>query len=540
MRRIRVSVDRIAAVVIVLGLSQLVHAQTASSPTWTQLSPNQPKTTTGGPPVPAVRLLASSAYDPATNRMIVFGGADQDTGNLSTYNDVWIFTNADGTGGTSAWIPLTPSGTPPAHRFGAGAGYDPYDNMLIVFGGATYDYTGPCPPTVDPGYTNDVWILTNANGLGGTPTWTQLTVAGTPPPPRRSGVVTYDSSRNRLIVFGGNYACGRFNDVWVLSNANGLETWDTPTWTRLTPPDPLPTARGEIGTAGAYDIGDNMLLVFGGQGDTVDFNDLWILSNANGLGGPPVWTQQVPQAGPPMARHAHTVTYDANDNALMVIGGVDFADSHFLNDVWWLWNASGTASSPQNWLPITSSGGGPLPRAAQSVAYNHQTQRRATIFGGAICLPCVGVNDAWVLASIDDAVMDPPFATFTVNQAHINRAPGGNTALGSLQTNGRFTLAPGASIDPLTQAVAFGFGGFSTLIPAGSFTQSGDGAYQFQGTIDGVPLDVKITPGNPSGGYGFIVAAAGAPNLPPWNPVTVYLTIGHNSGSGQVKATFGN
>ena len=55
-----------------------------------------------------------------------------------------------------------------------------------------------------------------------------------------------------------------------------------------------------------------------------------------------------------------------------------------------------------------------------------------------------------------------------------------------------------------------------------------------------MPLDVKIVPGNPSGGYGFIVAAAGAPNLPPWNPVTVYLTIGHNSGSGQVKATFGN
>ncbi|HTD48287.1 MAG TPA: hypothetical protein VK881_13560 [bacterium] len=549
MSRVRSGLFRLAAVVIVLGLSQLVQAQQSTTPTWTPLTPPGGTTTTGGPAGPSKRLLTSAAYDPATNRMIVFGGTSQDFGNITGYNDVWVLTNADGTGGTPAWIQISPAGTPPAARFGAGVGYDPYDNELIVFGGATSFYNGSCNPIVNPGTLNDVWILTNANGVGGTPTWTQLTVSGAPPSPRRSGVVVYDSSRNRMIIFGGNEACGMHNDTWVLSNANGLETWDTPTWTRLLPPDPLPAVRGESMYSGAYDTPDNMLILFGGQGIGVDYSDVWILTNANGLGGAPVWTQQNPVGGPPMPRHAQFVAYDEQDNALIVIGGVNYNETQFLNDVWWLWNADGLATSQQNWMPLTSSGTSPLPRAGYGAAYRHTTDRRVTIFGGAVCLPCVGVNDSWVFANFDAAILDPPFATFTASDAQINRASR------SLQVEGQFTLAAGASINPLTQPVAFGFGGFTALIPAGSFVQTGNGPFRFSGTIDGVPLDVMIKPSNgqsgqttqsgqtspqQQGGYAFAVEAAGVPNLPPGNPVTVYLMIGHNSGSGQVIAQPGN
>src|SRR5205807_247492 len=206
-------------------------------PMWTQLSPAQ--NTNGGSPAPAKRLLQSTAYDPATNSMIAFGGATQDCGNFGVYNDTWVLTHADGTGGTSAWIQLLPSGAAPAARLGAGGVYDSASNRLIPFGRAAFDHTDPA-------------------------------------------------------------------------------------------------ARGELGSAGVYDAGDNMLLIFGGRGASADFNDLWVLSNANGLGGAPVWTQQSPVAGPPPARHAHTVTYDSVDNALMVIGGVDFTETQFLRDVWWL------------------------------------------------------------------------------------------------------------------------------------------------------------------------------------------------------------
>ena len=522
MNRIRTGAVRTAALVTVLGLSQLVQAQQATGPMWTQLSP--PQNVNGGSPAPAPRLFQSTAYDPATNRMVVFGGATQDFGNLGAYNDTWVLTNADGTGGTSAWVQLTPSGTPPAPRFGAGAVYDPGSNELIVFGGATYDFTGPCPPSIDPGFTNDVWILTGANGLGGTPAWTHVTPSGTPPDPRRSGAVVYDSANNRLILFGGNEACGVSNDVWVLTNANGLGA-DTPTWTQLTPTGPLPAARGEIGTAGVYDASDNMLIIFGGQGNSADFNDLWALSNANGLGGDPVWTQQNPVAGPPPARHAHTVTYDPVDNVLMVIGGVDFTDTQFRGDVWWLWNASGLASTPRNWTPLIFSGAGPLPRAGHGVIYHHQTDRRATIFAGASCTPCSGLNDVWVFSGFDLVLFDPLSASVHIDE---------NTR--SFTVKGHFSLASGESIDPVTQPVTFQLGGFATTIPAGSFTQKHNGSYRFAGTINGVPLDATIRPHR--GGYNVWFDGAGVSNLPAANPVTVGLWIGNNGETVQVTATF--
>ncbi len=117
MNGVRSGIFRLAAVVIVLGLSQLVQAQQATTPAWTQITAPG-GTTTGGPVAPAKRLLTSATYDPGTNRMIVFGGTSQDFGNLTGYNDVWVLTNADGTGGTPTWIQLRPAGTPPAARFG--------------------------------------------------------------------------------------------------------------------------------------------------------------------------------------------------------------------------------------------------------------------------------------------------------------------------------------------------------------------------------------------------------------------------------------
>ena len=522
MKRIKTGAVRIAALVIVLGLSQLAQAQQASGPIWTQLSPAQ--NTNGGSPAPAQRLLQSTAYDPTTNSMIAFGGATQDFGNFGVYNDAWVLTHADGTGGTPAWVQLTPSGAPPAARFGAGAGYDPASNRLIIFGGALFEYTGTCAPTDNTGTLNDVWILTNANGLGGTPTWTQVTPAGVPPAPRRSGAVVYDSAHNRLILFGGNEACGVDNDIWVLTNANGLEA-ATPTWIPLTPSGVQPAARGEIGSGGVYDAGDNMLIIFGGKGAAADFNDVWVLSNANGLGGAPVWTQQSPVAGPPPARHAHTVTYDSMDNALLVIGGVDFTETQFLGDIWWLWNANGLATSTQNWAQLTSSGAGPLPRAGHGAVYHHQTDRRAAIFAGVTCTPCAGLTDVWVFSGVDFVLFDPLSADVHINQ---------NSR--SFNVKGHFSLASGRSIDPLTQPVTFQLGGFATTIPAGSFTLANNGSYRFAGTISGVPLDVTIQPHQ--GGYDLWFDGAGVSNLPTANPVTVSLTIGLDTGSVKVSAHF--
>ena len=183
---------------------------------WTQLSPS------GTPPVARGLHGTTGVYDPASNRMIVFGGRDGSGNNL---NDVWVLTNANGVGGTSQWVNLIPNGadgSPPA-RSGHSAAYDAANNIMIIFGGCS----GYCTPAL-----NDVWTLSHANGLGGTPVWTQLPLDFTGPAARTNAVAAYDPSQNLLLVYSGQDGspdpCATFIDVWSLRNANGLG--DAPIW----------------------------------------------------------------------------------------------------------------------------------------------------------------------------------------------------------------------------------------------------------------------------------------------------------------------
>src|SRR6266446_6878918 len=118
---------------------------------------------------PAARDSHTAVYDSANNRMIVFGGEIFSSGTL--LNDVWVLSNANGQGGTATWTQLSPSGTPPRARELHTAVYDPATNVMTVFGGFGSNGLG----------LSDVWVLSHANGLGGTPAWTQLSPSGSPP-----------------------------------------------------------------------------------------------------------------------------------------------------------------------------------------------------------------------------------------------------------------------------------------------------------------------------------------------------------------------
>lgn len=286
--------------------------------TWTALSP------TGTPP--AGRYDHSAVYDEANNRMIIFGGAE---GNASPCaNDVWVLTNATGKTGTPAWLQLAPSGTVPSPRGGIGAGYDPNTNSMIIYGGHNCF-------AVLPG---EVWVLSDANGLGGTPVWTQLSPAGGGPGGREiNGGVAYDSANNRLVVFGGASTSGDNNDVWVLSNANGQG--GTPTWTQLAPSGTLPAVRDSNSTV--YDPKYNRLTIFGGSSSGGILQDAWVLTNANGLGGTPVWTQLGPFSLYAEARYGHTGVYNPKTKKMTIYGGTASLNGIIANDVWVLSHANG-------------------------------------------------------------------------------------------------------------------------------------------------------------------------------------------------------
>lgn len=140
-------------------------------------------------------------------------------------------------------------------------------------------------------------------------------------------------------------------------------------------------------------------------------------------------------------------------------------------------------------------------------------------------------------------------------------APKVEIVLGPLANDDKFeiktTLTLGVSSDgiaPLTEAVTIQVGFFSATIPAGSFklkpaepaTSSNPAKpeqYSFEGVIDGVTLEAKITPRDEltiagAKAFEFKARGNGVDFNGTGNPVSVELTIGNDQGSAAVIAKF--
>ena len=319
---------------------------------------------------PVPRNHPSGIYDASTDQMIVFGGAQSDTGS-GPLNDVWSEVGIAAEGQVSQvpmnWVQVFPAGTPPAPRFGHSGLYDSGSNRMIVFGGGTSSTN--C--------LNDLWILDDANSAHGTPDWLRLTASGTAPAARMNQAAAYDPTENTLIIFGGtNCASGYLSDVWVLSNANG--EGGTPTWTKLSPSGTPPAAREN--SSAVYDSVNNILTVYAGDTGGAGFTDAWTLSNANGQGGTPVWALLNASGTPPAGRTGQCTVYDTAHNRMIMYGGINaIGGIRFLDDTWILTDPNGEGGTPA-WTPLTVSGKAPLRRfdaAFYSSAFNSMI-----VFGG--------------------------------------------------------------------------------------------------------------------------------------------------------------
>jgi hypothetical protein len=92
--------------------------------------------------------------------------------------------------------------------------YDELNNRMLVFGGVhVVNFF-----TQTLVLLGDIWVLDHANGLGGTPTWTQLFPSGTPPGPRSTVTAAFDAANQRMILLGGRDENDiPSNRVWVLA-----------------------------------------------------------------------------------------------------------------------------------------------------------------------------------------------------------------------------------------------------------------------------------------------------------------------------------
>jgi murein DD-endopeptidase MepM/ murein hydrolase activator NlpD len=297
-------------------------------PEWIKLNPASPQG------FPAPRGRHSAVYDTGANRMIIFGGGNF-TGDPSCnfcifnplFNDVWVLTNANGLGGTPTWVPLFPSGGPPAGRAGHHAVYDPASNRMTIFGGGNNGIM------VVP---NDVWVLTNANGLGGNPTWVQLDPTGQIPPPVEAFAIGYDNANNIMTIFGG--CCSFTNSTYTLTNANGIG--GMPQWTQLTIPDPLPSIRGTL--LYGYNPSQNSAVIFGEGAFGGVVHDTWVLTNANGIGAAN-WVNTIPDGAlgtPPVPDTMVGGTYDVADDRLILVRSGPETPAAIGIEVWVLANSS--------------------------------------------------------------------------------------------------------------------------------------------------------------------------------------------------------
>jgi hypothetical protein len=307
------------------------------------------------------------------------------------------------------WTQLTPSGGPPTVRqFGATVVGDGNGN-LIVFGGAYSGCGGRCN-------LNDTWVLANANGLNGTPTWTQLSPAA-PPQARDNHSGVYDPNTNRLIIFGGceGGCLPVANDTWVLTNANGTTTpadpqgYTTPTWIQLSPSGGPPGARQSA--AAAYDPSTNRMIVFGGQnggGSGGIFTDTWVLTNANGTTTPadpkgyttPTWIplSSISSTTPPTFNQQMASFYDSASNRFIVAGGSN--GSAQTNAVWALTYANFNGGTPA-WVNLIAAGAAdaPVNFAGAPGVYDPANNR------GMILIPNQNSNEEelWVLSNANGA-----------------------------------------------------------------------------------------------------------------------------------------
>jgi MYXO-CTERM domain-containing protein len=324
---------------------------------------------------PTPRFGASMVYDTARNKIILFGGVDETTGRL---NDVW---EMDGT--SYAWADKTPaSGTKPSPRYGAMIAYDSARGKTVLYSGNTGTGVGSAAATggtwvdelwewdgtawtriaitapsgymyaynysemaydastnkiVVRYYWNQIWEYNPTTQAWVTVPTTTPTKVDTAEPPYYQAPIVYDSTRKKLVLFGGQ--SGQRRQVWELNTADY-------SWVNRSNPVNGPIQRRNPSIA--FDSKSNTMLVFGGQSTTDNLykQDIWEWSGTGST-----LTNKTTGGTKPEGRYAAGLTYDSARDRLWLFGG--YGASGYYDDLW-TWHPD-----TQEWELMTVTGARP-------------------------------------------------------------------------------------------------------------------------------------------------------------------------------------
>ena len=154
-------------------------------------------------------------------------------------------------------------------------------------------------------------------------TWTRMNPAMSPPV-RTGFALAYDSTRDRVVLFGGiryHLVAGRYqpgpdyDDTWE---------WDGNTWTQATP---AISPRGRNGHAMAYDAARQKVVLFSGHDEGPPIGDTWTWDGAT-------WSLVATPVSP-QGRYNHRMAYDSVRQRVVMHGGQTWADfGGHLGDTW--------------------------------------------------------------------------------------------------------------------------------------------------------------------------------------------------------------
>ncbi len=193
--------------------------------------------------------------------------------------------------------------------------------------------------------------------------WTELEPS-TRPPHRRGHPMAYDADRQRTVLFGGYGVNGLLGDTWE---------WDGKNWTKFGPTT-SPATRG--GPAMAYDTARRRTVLFGGYRG-IWLADTWEWNGKN-------WTEVTPVKSPP-GRLFHAMAYDSCRRRLVLFGGSGGASAPYLGDTW-EWDG-------ESWREMKPAAS-PTARYSHAMAYDSARQR-VVLFGGVTGQPASALGDTW-------------------------------------------------------------------------------------------------------------------------------------------------
>jgi hypothetical protein len=287
---------------------------------------------------PSVRLGHTLVYDPATDKVLLFGGTtDSMILPQSWFGDLWAYDAA-----SSTWTELHPAGAKPPARAFHSMVYDDTTGDFLLLGGVGDSMDWFSEPMNDVWAYHPVansWEQLHPNGKGpssderilavydpvarkviasqldrlwaydpATNVWTSLRPKGQVPD-KPIDTMMYEPLTGRILVFGGTWDMGFLSGSWAYEAM-------TNTFTELPSSSDMPQPRIYYCAAGVPNAGK--MLVFGGL-DTgnVPLHDFWQYDAAADT-----WTMIRP-SGPqnPRGGYGNAMTYNSSLDRLIMFGG---------------------------------------------------------------------------------------------------------------------------------------------------------------------------------------------------------------------------